>query len=329
MIKLQDVFSKIQTADNCRTRLYLVTRTKRLGVVASSTRGLGKFEYQCCTINTNSDIQKELFDLFETKLAYITGGDKFSLEDYSVITDDADKKVLTYTKKEKIKSFIHIMDTDLNHSSELAAINNLSDVAEKLWAYIIEININGQTICGLRKMSPSKVLVAEKGKGIAANFKINEKSLVLSKDQSIVFDRSLDALYVDNTFYIIQKNNFEEIVGLEAEYREQAKQVADKMMSSPKISLNFDLLNEIENKNRFIRKLTKIKGEVDGLDDKRIKKMKATATLFNLNFTFDASGRILITDEKSLDVVIKLLDDYYLQSQQTGKKYEASVKKEL
>jgi hypothetical protein len=328
MTKLQDLLSIIQNATTRKIRLYLITRTIKPGI-ASSARVPDKFEYNCFTINTDVDIQKELFDLFLDKMVFISNEDKFSLENYSIIMDDADKKVLTYTKKEKIKSFVRIVDVDLKNSSELHAVTSLLDVADKLWAYVIEISIKGQTICGMRKMSSSKVLVAEKGKGIAAIFQTNEKSLALSKDQSIIFDKSLDALYAENTFFIIQKNNFEEIVGLEAEYREEARQVADKIIDCPKITVNFNLIDVIENKNRFIRKLVKIKDKIETLDSKRIKKMQETASLFKLNFILDKSGKIIIDGEKELDVVIKLLDDYYLQSQQTGKKYEASVKKEL
>jgi hypothetical protein len=329
MNKLQNLLPAIQTKKTHQTRLYLVTRIVKPGI-ASSSRIPDKYQYECYTINTNADIQKELFEIFTAKIGLITNEDKFSLDEYSVITDDAENKILTYTKKEKIASFIHIVDTDLRNSSELNAVKNLVDIADNLWAYIIEVTIGNKLICGMRKMSPSKVLLAENGKGFAAQFRINEQSLVLSKDQSIIFDKSLDALYVDNTFFVIQKNNFEEIVGLEAEYREEARQVADKIFHCPQISIkNFDLLNEIENKNRFIRKLTKIKDEIDNLDSKRVKKMKETASLFKLNFLLDKSGKIIINDEKALDVVIKLLDDYYLKSQQTGKRYGASAKKEF
>jgi hypothetical protein len=328
MGKLQDMLSIIQGSRTRKIRLYLVTRTIKPGIAARA-RVANKFEYRCFTINTNNDIQKELFDLFVAKMVNISNEDKFSLDNYSIVTDDADRKVLTYTKKEKLKSFIHIVDTDLKNSSELDPVTSLSDIVDILWAYIIEISVHGETICAMRKMSPNKVLIAEKGKGIAAVFQVNEKSLVLSKDQSIVFDKSLDALYADDTFFIIQKNNFEEIVGLEAEYREEAIRVADKIMHCPQIDLNFDLMDGIENKSRFIRKLTKIKDEIETLDNKRVKKMQETASMFNLDFKVDKSGKIIIHDEKELDMVIRLLDDYYLKSPQTDKKYGASAKTEL
>jgi len=327
MKDLNGLLSFIKDSNSNITRLYFVTRTIKEGI-STYARVPDKYEYTCLPINTDQNIQKELYNLFVEKLNYYANKDKFNLEKYSIVTDDAEKKILTYKEKEKIKSFIHIVDTDIKNTTELTPIKDISTIADKFWAYIIEISLNGKIICGLRKMSPSKIMVPEKQNLIATIFNIQEESLVLSNAQSIIFDKGLDALYDGSTFYIIQKNNFEELVGLESEYREEAKQVADKIMKSPKISLNFNLIDEIEKKNRFIRKLAKIKDEVDSIDIGRIRKMQETATLFKLTFAIK-SGKIIINDEKELDIVIKLLDDYYLLSQQTGKKYEASVKKEI
>jgi hypothetical protein len=327
MDNLDKLLSYVQNSQNRTTRLYLVTRNIKQGIYTYA-KVPDKYEYTCLRINTDKAIQKELFDLFMAKITHYSDSEKFILENYSIVTDDVEKKIMTYSSKGKIKSFMHIVDNDLKNSSELDSVKDIALIADCLWAYIIEVSLNGRIICGLRKMSPSKIMVSEKEKVINTLFNLKEKSLVLSHDQSIVFDKGLDALYADDTFFVIQKTNFEEIVGLETEYREEAKLVADKIMQSPKISLNFNLKETIENKNRFIRKLAKIKDEVDKIDTPRINKMQETAALFKLSFVIK-SGKIVINDEKELDIVIKLLDDYYLLSQQTGKKYEASVKKEI
>lgn len=327
MNDLSNLLSFVQSAKRHTTRLYLVTRTVKDGISARASVP-NKYDYKCYTINTDQSIQKELHTFFVEKMIHCSNEDKYVIENYSIVTDDLEKKILTYTKKERIHSFMHIVDRDLKNPSELPFVNDLADLAEDLWAYIIEIVINGRVICGLRKMSPSKVLVAGKKKSIMASFSMNEQSLVLSRDHSIVFDKNLDAIYVDGKFFVIQKGNFEEIVGLESEYRGVARTVARRIHHSPLFSLNFDLMGEIENKNRFIRKLAKIEGEVGNVDIDRIKKMKRTAEQFGQHFVFK-SGKIIVNDAKELDIVIKLLDDYYLLSQQTGKKYEASVKKEL
>ena len=326
MSELNKLVSFLKDYKNYTTRLYLVTRTLKDGLSLYS-KTPDKYEYICYTINTDQQIQKELFNLFLEKTIYCANPDKYVLDDYSIVTDDAEKKILKYTKKEQVKSFIHIVDKDLKNSSELKPVNDLTDIADKLWAYIIEISQCEKVICGLRKMSPSKILVSDKKNSFSTIFKLDERSLKLSHDQSVVFDKGLDAIYANNAFYIIQKNNFEEIVGLESEYIESAKVAADKIMQSPVISLNFNLIDTVERK-KYIRKLAKIQGEIDSIDSERIKKMQKTAKLFRLVFLVE-SGKIIINNEKEMDIVIKLIDDYYLQSQQTGKKYEASVKREI
>jgi hypothetical protein len=330
MKDLNKLLSFIQNAQGHRVRLYLVTRTIKQGN-SKRARKLDKYEYNCLSINTDKNIQKELFNLFAENVTDCANKDKFSIEKYSIVTDDIEKKILLYTEKERISSFMHIVDEDLKDSSELTPVTDISNIAENLWAYIIEISLNDQIVCGLRKMSPSKVLVSEKGNVISASFKMKEKSLVLSNEQSIVFDKRLDVLYVDDIFYVIQKNNFEKIVGLESEYIEEAKLVVDKIMHSSniEISSDFDLLGEVESKNRFIRKFTKIKNEIDKIDSNRIKKMQKIASSFGLKNFIVNKGKIIINNDEELDTVVKLIDDHYLSSQQTDKKYEASVKKEI
>jgi frataxin-like iron-binding protein CyaY len=328
MSKLSDLITDFNGMNQPKARLYFVTRVLKSGFSQSSKKP-DKYNYNCHTININGDIEKELLNVFSSKLNKYADETKFSLEDYAVVTDDSDRKVLLYKSNSKIQAFRHIVENDIPASDSLPAVLDLSKIAKYLWAYIIEVIVNNKSVCALKKMSPSKILVAEEGKGFNALFTTKEKSLVLSHDQSIIFDRSIDALYLDKTFYIIQKNNFEEIVGLESEYREEALAVADKIFNCNSIILNYKLRDAIENKKKFIRKLTKIKNEIDKIDNTRIQNMRITAQDFNLTFNLDNNGKIVINNENDMDTVIKLLDDSYLNSKQTGRKYEASVKKEM
>lgn len=324
---MNDLLSFVENTQDLTVRLYLVTRTLKQGV-SVRTKTPNKYEYSCFSINTNQDIQNELLSLFEKKINHYTKDDKYTLDEYSIVTDDIDKKILTYTKKEQIGSFMHIVDVDLKNSLELPTVKDLSTIVDDLWAYIIELSVGEQIVCGLRRISPSKIMIPEKHGPIAAYFNIKEQSLALSNNQSIVFDNNLDALYADGTFFIIQKTNFEAIVGLEYEYKETAKIVAEKLIQSPNIAVKFDLMSKIEVGGRFIRKLAKIMDVVDSIDNERIGKMQKTATSFNLQFVVKA-GEIIVENEKEFDILIKLIDDYYVESRQTGKKYEASSKKEV
>jgi hypothetical protein len=160
MNKLAEIFASTEAANIKCTRLYLVTR-KLKDEISKNSKNTDKYQYQCWNINTDAAIQKELNNIFISKLKFISNEGKYLLANYSVITDDAEKKILAYTQKEKVKSFIHIVDEDLKNASKLDYIIDLESV-RNIWAYIIELSYDNKTICGLRKMLPSKVMVAEK-----------------------------------------------------------------------------------------------------------------------------------------------------------------------
>ena len=326
MSKLEEILEKVKDVKDKKAKLYFVTRKIKKGMTKNA-RAAEKYEYKVWTINTDSEIQTELYKILDIKIGNIANKDKFTVSDYTLIGDDEAKKILTYSKKEKLSSFIKIVDVDLKNASDLDSVTNLLDIADDIWAYIIEVSSNGKNICALRKMAPSKVMVGRKG--LMTKFLPKDKSLKISKEQNITFDKNIDVIYYDDVFYVVSKDNFEEIVGLQEEYRAEAKRVAEKIMNNPMIKVGYNISAGIEDKNRFIRKLAKIKDEIDKLDDARIKKMKEVAKQFGQNLNFDEDGKIKIDNDEDLDVMIKLLDDYFLESHQTGKKYGASVKKEM
>lgn len=326
MRKLEEILENVQNVKDKKARLYFITRKTRKGMT-KTPKVAEKYEYKVWSIDTDSEIQTELYKVLAVKVSNIANKDKFTVSDYTLIGDDEAKKILTYAKKEKLSSFIKIVDVDLKNASSLDNVTNLLDIADDIWAYIIELSSGKKNICALRKMAPSKVMVGKRG--LMTKFLPKDKSLKISKEQNITFDKNIDVIYYDNVFYVVSKDNFEEIVGLQEEYRTEAKSVAEKIMQNPMISVGYDISAGIENKNRFIRKLTKVKDEIDKLDKARINKMEEVARKFGQKLNLDKSGKIRIDNDEELDIMIKLLDDYFLESYQTGKKYGASVKKEM
>lgn len=326
MSELSELLPSIDNQKNRKAKLYFVTRQLKDGFKKTS-RASDRFLYKCWAINTDAEIQSELFDVFLNKLKTVSDEGMYTVAEYVVVTDDSEKKVLKYSKKSNISSFIHIVDDDLRNSATLPVVQSLEEISGNLWAYVIEVVTDDKIICGIKKMAPSKVLHGKKG--IFTQFNIKEKSLVLFRDQTVTFDKTLDAIYFDDVFYAISKDNFEEIVGLQEEYKIVAKEVAQKIVENPLIEMTYDLKSAIDEKMRFVRKLTNIRDEIDKLDAARIRKMKGIAKSYNLTLNIGKDGKINISNESELDVMIKLLDDYYLESKQTGKKYGAPVKSEL
>lgn len=324
MSELNEILEQFEALSTKVARLYFVTRAVKDGQKKTS-RSIDKYSYKCWKVETDLEVQVKLFEVFEDKVRYISNEEKFAIADYTIVTDDLEDRVFTYKKKEKLNSFIHIVDTDLKASADLEAVTDLEDIRTNLWAYIVEVIVDGKIVSGLRKIYPSKILTGSK------NFltMFDEESLTLFKKQSVTFDSKLDAVYYNDTFFIVEKNNFEEIVGLQEEYKDTARGVADAIMSNSNIEMNYNLTGAIAEENRFLRKLTKIKDKISSLDADRIKKMKEVAKTFNLVFSLSDDGKIIVNDEKQLEIMIRLIDDYYLQSNQTGKKYGAPVKTEM
>ena len=49
------------------------------------------------------------------------------------------------------------------------------------------------------------------------------------KGEAVTLDKQIDCVYYDETFYVLKKVPFEQIVGLQEEYHAKANEVANKM----------------------------------------------------------------------------------------------------
>jgi len=325
---MNSIKEMLEIVKNCQissTRLYLITRTLKTGVKAK-TKAKDKYDFQCYSINIDDNVQNELLKIFMNKVTYLANEKKFSMEEYSIDVVNNDKIVYTLRKKAKIGSFIHILDIDIKDSTELLNVESLSDIVSILWSYIIEIKTPEHTILGLRKTTPNFVSVKKNKNLLTTMFSLKECMLSILSEQSLVFDDYLDAIYDNSIFYIVNKNNFEKIVGLEDEYIEKANEVADLLVSSPHFKINFDLKDQINIGGKFNRKLVKMRKLLSSIDIEFLLKMIETAKEFKLSFVVK-DNQIVINNEDELDTVLKLLDDCYLLSKQTGNKYVASSKK--
>ena len=56
-----------------------------------------------------------------------------------------------------------------------------------------------------------------------------------NKGETVNLDKQIDCIYYDETFYVIKKVNFEQIVGLQEEYKEQSKIVVNELRETGKI----------------------------------------------------------------------------------------------
>ena len=83
------------------------------------------------------------------------------------------------------------------------------------------------------------------------------------------------------------------------------------------------IINEIDNNTAIHKKLIRLKkvANYEKIDKNMISKMKKAAKTEQYLLKTNEDGRIIIEDVKDVNMVIKLLCDYYKQGMVSGKSY--------
>lgn len=94
------------------------------------------------------------------------------------------------------------------------------------------------------------------------------------KGEAVTLDKQIDCVYWDETFYVLKKVPFEQIVGLQEEYHAKAVEVVDRMNNTGLIDGLDCMEEELKTNTALHRILVKLQlnGGLDQLDSSRIKK---------------------------------------------------------
>ena len=245
--------------------------------------------------------------------------------DYEVVGDDIET-LWTYSMKNKLLSFSDVVSNQLNKMPPVVIeFEELYENNQELWAYCIgfyDINLK-DWIYAFRKIQVSKVVVDQrKSKSLRTHFNTKSKKLEMLKGITINLDKQIDCIYYADIFYILRKFDFEQIVGLREEYKQAAKEVVS-LLEQTNLITGTHLINEIiENTPSIHKKLVRISKvcNIDALSQKDIRKMKTVSKKYGETLTIK-DDKINIYNEKDVDVVLKMLADYYKVGEVFGKNY--------
>ena len=168
-------------------------------------------------------------------------------------------------------SFLDIVKNKLENKSKIPKVNNLTEIvnSQELWAYSVGFYDNDDWIYSFRKILKGKVAVDEntaKSKKIFGTFrtKFNTVSnkLEILKGETINLDERIDCMYFNETFYIFQKTQFEQITGLTEEFKEHAETIADELIATDMFDGMGLLKKQIEEKSKIINSLKEELGKV-------------------------------------------------------------------
>ena len=310
-------------------KMYFVTRILKEGMKANS-RVLEKFDFKVYQIEITDEVRKYLYELSLKQFQKIQNNEDLHFFDYDVIADETEH-LFTYQMENKVGSFSDVVYNQLNQSPQ--KITDLNDILqdETLWAYCVEFEMDSdKSFYTFRKLSPGKVGVEKEkdgekkslGNQIRTFFDTNTNTLSLLKSDTVYLDKQIDCIFYEETFYVLKKYYFEQLVGLQEEYKKRAEDVATSI-SKHECFGDVKLLTEkIETKVAIHKKLMKLEkiGNLNFLTSKNLKKLetlgkkkKAPIKLKDCKIQFET--------EEDIDNVIKLLCDYFKTGDYSGKPY--------
>lgn len=329
-MNLEELKNRVESVSKQDIKLYFVTRLTKPGV-AKSSKVRDKYLFKVYQLDCNQEIREYLYNATCNQIEK-TISKNFDMVDYDILSDETEH-LFTYPIKNKVFSFSDVVTNQLQKiTDQVTSIANIVSQGEELWAYCVEFFCDiDEKIFTFRKILPSKVGVDEKAKGaFRALFDTKSKQLCLLKEETVTLDEQIDCVFYDETFYVLKKAYFEQIVGLQEEFKEKAKEIANEMMSCGNF-VGADKLNEmIEKKPSIHKKLIKV-GKIGGYKDispQKIKSMKRVCDKYGDSLPV-SGNQFSITTEKELDVILKAFGDYYKIGEISGKPYGTFAGKEL
>lgn len=310
-------------------KMYFVTRIIKEGVKARA-RFLDKFDFKVYQIEITDEVRKYLYELSLKQFLRIEEHEDLQFYDYDVISDETDH-LFTYQMQNKVGSFSDVVFNQLNNNPQ--KITDLNEILqdETLWAYCVEFEINSDnSFYTFRKISPGKVGVDKEKDGekkstlsqIRTFFDTNTNTLSLLKSETVYLDKQVDCIFYEETFYVLRKFYFEQLVGLQEEYKKKAEEITVSI-SKHECFGDVQLLSEKVERNVAIhKKLMKLEklGNLSALSSRNIGKLEKLGKKKKAPINVK-DGKIQFEKEEDIDNVIKLLCDYFKTGDYSGKSY--------
>lgn len=327
-----ELFKKIVPKN---TYLYFVTRILK-PEIKKTDKILNKYDFNIYQIDIDDEIRNHLYNLtFEQLNKHSNFNDEIS--EYDVISDDVNA-ISKYHITDKNMPFEEVIKS-LN--SDVPKIENLEKlfINENLWAYCVGLYHGDEDwIYTFRKILPSKVAIDEKDgesrnaiqKSLRTMFNTKSSKLELIEGDTINLDRQVDCFYYKDIFYILRKAQFEQIVGLEEEFKNQANEVLKELENLEVIVDISFLRNQLvlnpSLHKKFVR-LGKI-GNYKDINSKVIRKLMSIAKKFGHTLKIN-DNKLIIEDLNDVDIILRLFADYYKEGKVSGKSYGTYAGKQI
>ncbi len=331
---IEELLEQINHNGSDRLNLYFITRELKEGI-KSRSKVLEKYKFTVYAVDIDDEIKNHLFELSIDQLEYVIKKD-LDITEYEVISDDT-KQIFTYSMTNKAMSFADVVNEQLKNKSTIQKVKDLSSLTEtaELWAYCVGFFDNDNNwFYSFRKILRGKTVVENNEKKVSffrTKFDTISSKLEMVHGETINLDEKIDCLYVNDTFYIIQKTQFENITCISEEFKEKATEVAKELIDTGLIKGGDLLLKMVNEKPAVHKKLAKLQklNNYKNLKKTDINKMLRIAKKFGGKLKKDKEGNLLLESDKDIDLTIKVLADFYKKGEFSGKPYGTFSGKKL
>ncbi|MCU7549322.1 DUF4868 domain-containing protein [Chitinophagaceae bacterium LB-8] len=313
-----DLHTIVSDVKATNIKLNLIVRNLKEGVKAKD-RVLDKYAFTAYQVEIEDELREFFHELTLQQLELLDKEDT-SLQPYDPITDDT-QKVCTYQMENKALSFSDVVVNQLTGTPpRLKSLDEIFKYGE-LWAYCVGFAINHESaLYTFRKTSQSKIAVEasenpEKNilrRSFNAVFNTNTSKLEPLHGQVINMDKKLDCIFYDSTFYVTQKTNFEHIIGMSEEFKQASTEFIDELEATSQFE-GLDVLRKQVDENptihRKLSRLAKLKNHKD-LKPETILNMQEAVKLEKKELKIK-DGKFHLENDSDIDLMIKLLMDYY------------------
>jgi hypothetical protein len=261
-----------------------------------------------------------LFDLLN--FVNMGAGTGLSVRDFELSEDE--ENVLLRTDLEKVgraETMLHLIETQRNDIVEFSEKEHEFKRIKGILARFTYRDNSKKPFYAIKLISQGQVL-----KGSTAwEFK-DGKFGAFSADAGLKVPSDNQVLIIDQDIFIFDQAKFERLFNYD--YKKQA--LADKKVAEieKQFKLSFpdglDLQKMVSERKKTINKLQKI--EVGPITQEQVIEYADT---MQLELMSDDKGAIIIMDGNDLDTFVNLINEDYITSEITGRRYEVKAKKLL
>lgn len=328
---LGELATRVREANPNRIRLFLITRDVKPDV-PPYRRDIYKYIFRTYQLHLTPEVQIFILGRYWDQLNRASVAEP---QPYRVIDSD-EARVAVFEVADKHFSFLEVFRNQVLQGNDVPAVVDFNTLAGEMWGQVFALEgADGRTLYSLNKTSKAKIAVDERDNaGLVRRFQLRfnteERRLEFLNDPTLALEGEAAAYFFDERFYIFNKAQFEQTVGIEEEFAASAVAALERVTGSGLVRGLEMAEREFAKSKRLLKRIAHLMvyDDLTELTPARLEKMREVAGHHELRFTID-EGQIRIEDKKDLDDFISLLEDYYLISPQTGHEYGSRVKRRL